>query len=74
MGAFIVVVVVLCGAGYYASLRIWPETSCRRCGGNGRNVGSNARRFGRCKRCGGSGRKPRLGNRMLGRKRRRADD
>jgi len=59
---------LLCGAAYYASLRIWPETSCRRCGGGGRNAGSNARRFGRCKRCGGSGRKPRLGTRVLGKK------
>jgi hypothetical protein len=63
----LIVIAVLCGAGYYASLRIWPETSCRRCGGGGRNAGSNARRFGRCKRCEGSGRKLRFGNRILSR-------
>lgn len=60
--------VLIWAAGYYISLRIWPETSCRRCGGGGRNAGSTARRFGRCRRCDGTGRKPRLGTRVLGKK------
>jgi DnaJ-class molecular chaperone len=59
---------LICGAGYVASLKVWPETSCRRCDGSGRNAGSNAKRFGRCKRCDGSGRKPRLGTRILDRR------
>lgn len=70
MGVLIIAAAV-CGAGYYVSLKIWPETSCRRCGGSGRNAGSTARRFGRCKRCGATGRKPRLGTRILTRRRRR---
>lgn len=68
MGALLGVAVLIYGTGYLISLKIWPETSCRRCGGDGRNAGSNARRFGRCKRCGGSGRKPRLGTRLLERR------
>lgn len=55
-------------AGYYISLRIWPETTCRRCGGGGRNAGSTRRRFGRCRHCGGSGRKQRFGNRFVTRR------
>lgn len=68
--AVLAVAALICSAGYLASLKIWPETSCRRCRGTGRNAGSNARRFGRCKRCGGSGRKARLGNRILDLRRR----
>jgi len=67
MGALIVIAAA--GAvGYYASLRIWPETSCRRCDGSGRNAGSNKKRFGKCKRCDGTGRKLRLGTRILTRR------
>jgi DnaJ-class molecular chaperone len=64
----LIVIAAACAAGYYVSLRIWPETSCKRCGGSGRNAGSTARRFGRCKRCAGSGSKPRLGTRILTRR------
>jgi len=64
----LVVIVLICAGGYYVSLRIWPETSCRRCGGGGRNAGSTKQRFGRCKRCAGTGRKPRAGTRMLERR------
>ena len=67
MGVLIVAALV-CGAGYYVSLRIWPETTCGRCNGGGRNAGSNRKRFGKCGRCGGTGRKPRLGTRMLERR------
>ncbi len=66
MVALIVMAAVGAG-GYYISLRIWPETSCKRCDGTGRNRGSTKKRFGKCKRCAGSGRKPRLGNRIRGR-------
>lgn len=61
-------ILTIIALGYYASLRIWPDTFCRRCGGGGRNTGSNRKRFGTCGRCGGSGRKPRLGTRMLDRR------
>ena len=64
--AVLIIAALICGGGYLASLKIWPETSCRRCGG-GRNRGSTSKRFGRCKRCAGSSRKPRLGTRILDR-------
>ncbi|HET9969818.1 MAG TPA: hypothetical protein VFQ68_16405 [Streptosporangiaceae bacterium] len=67
MAAVLVVALVL-GAAYVVSLKIWPETYCRRCEGGGRNAGSNRKRFGRCRACGGSGRKPRLGTRMITRR------
>ena len=66
--AVLAVAVLICGAGYLASLKIWPETSCGRCHGSGRNAGSNSKRFGKCKRCTGTGKKPRLGTRMLERR------
>ncbi len=65
---YLVIAAAACGAGYYVSLRRWPETKCGRCGGTGRNRGSTSKRFGKCGRCGGSGRKPRLGTRMLERR------
>jgi DnaJ-class molecular chaperone len=63
--AVLIVAAAVCGGGYLVSLKIWPETTCRRCGGSGKNAGSTTRRFGRCKRCGGSGRRPRPGARLL---------
>jgi DnaJ-class molecular chaperone len=63
--AVLIIAAIVGGAGYYVSLRIWPETSCKRCSGGGRNAGSNAKRFGRCKSCTGTGRKPRRGTRIL---------
>jgi DnaJ-class molecular chaperone len=64
----LVIIGMVAVASYFISLRIWPETRCRRCRGSGRNAGSNARRFGRCKRCGGSGRELRRGARILDRR------
>jgi DnaJ-class molecular chaperone len=66
--AALILAALICGAGYYVSLRIWPETSCKRCDGSGRNAGSTSKRFGQCKRCAGTGRKQRLGTRMLERR------
>ncbi len=34
---------------YAGSLYIWPFRPCSRCGGTGRNRGSNKRRYGTCK-------------------------
>jgi hypothetical protein len=34
---------------YLASLYAWPFRPCSRCGGTGRNRGSNKRRYGTCK-------------------------
>ncbi|MGH3165128.1 MAG: hypothetical protein ACRDN0_04430 [Trebonia sp.] len=43
------------------SVRRWPTTPCRRCGGTGRNPGSTSRRWGPCPKCGGNGRRKRYG-------------
>lgn len=56
-------VILIC---WRISLSVRPYTSCRSCGGRGRNSWSNARFFGPCRKCGGSGRKERLGRRLLG--------
>jgi DnaJ-class molecular chaperone len=69
-GALLILAAIACGACYYVSLRIWPETKCGRCDGSGHNRGSNAKRFGKCKPCAGTGRKPRAGTRVLERNRR----
>jgi DnaJ-class molecular chaperone len=54
------------GAACYAvSLYLWPFRPCSRCGGSGRNRGSNHRRFGTCGRCGGSGRHQRPGSKFV---------
>ena len=57
----------LAGAVFYVgSLYAWPFRSCPRCGGTGRNRGSNARRFGQCKRRGcNGGRVQRTGSRTV---------
>lgn len=53
--------------GYLVSLRLHPLTSCRACGGRGRNRGAFYRySIGNCSRCGGSGRKARFGVRLFG--------
>lgn len=66
----VVLAAALAVAGYLVSLRIWPQTYCRKCEGGGRNAGSSRKRFGSCRKCGGSGRKQRLGNRVFSRERR----
>ena len=63
--AVVLIIAAVFAAGYWVSLRIWPETYCRRCEGGGKNAGSNRVRFGRCRKCGGTGSKPRLGTRLL---------
>lgn len=66
--AFLVIAGLPAAGAYYASLRLWPYTRCRRCGGTGKNAGSNRVRFGHCRACGGSGRALRFGARMLNRR------
>lgn len=60
-----VALIAITGSGYLISLKVWPDTYCRRCGGNGKNRGSTRKRWGYCPRCGGTGRKRRLGNRVF---------
>jgi DnaJ-class molecular chaperone len=66
--AALIVAALICGAGYLVSLRIWPETTCKRCDGSGKNAGSTSQRFGQCKRCNRTGRVPRAGTRLLTRR------
>jgi len=66
--ALLILAAIVCGAGYWVSLKVWPLTKCGRCEGSGHNAGSTSKRFGMCKQCGGTGRKPRAGTRMLGRR------
>jgi DnaJ-class molecular chaperone len=54
-------VALVLGVFHYFSARWWPFTKCGRCGGTGRNAGSNSKRWGTCGRCHGSGRRKRLG-------------
>lgn len=62
----IVIAVVVVIVGYFISLVLHPQTSCRACGGRGRNRGAIYRySIGACGRCGGSGRKQRFGRRLL---------
>jgi DnaJ-class molecular chaperone len=67
MPAVVVGVLVAAGAGvgYWVSLRLYPYTACPKCGGSGRNAGSNRRRWGSCRRCGGSGKRWRWGVRVF---------
>jgi DnaJ-class molecular chaperone len=52
-------------AGWVISLYLWPYAPCGKCGGSGRNPGSNSRRHGQCRRCKGGGRRTRLGARTV---------
>ncbi len=64
--AILIIIGIIAGLGYYASLRIHPLTKCKLCNGGGRHFGSvygYAQR--RCRKCGGSGRKDRLGVRLF---------
>jgi hypothetical protein len=49
---------ILIGLGVLAawclSLLRWPFRACLRCGGSGKNPGSNGKHWGFCRRCGGS--------------------
>jgi DnaJ-class molecular chaperone len=63
--AILILAAIVCAAGYWVSLKVWPETTCKRCSGGGRNAGSNAKRFGTCKRCAGTGRRQRLGSKVV---------
>lgn len=62
MFALIIIVAALAAIGWWRiSLRFWPTAKCRKCGGDGRNLGSNSDRWGKCRRCGGSGKRTRFG-------------
>lgn len=57
--------IIVLAVGYYLSCRWWPYGPCLGCiGHQGRNRGSNSRRFGTCKRCKGSGKRIRIGARI----------
>ena len=64
MAGLILIVLLAIGA-YAGSLYLWPFRPCLRCGGTGRNKGSNRKRFGECRRCRGSGRLRRIGAKTI---------
>jgi hypothetical protein len=52
-------------AGWVISLYLWPFAPCGKCGGTGRNRGSNGKRHGQCRRCKGASRRTRIGARTV---------
>ena len=59
-------IVFIAAFGYYLSLKIHPQTRCKRCDGGSRHydlVYSERRHL--CPSCGGSGRRQRLGARLF---------
>lgn len=60
----VIIVVAIAYGKWRLSVRRFPYTSCRACGGTSRTPGSNKDRFGRCRQCGGTGRRPRRGARV----------
>jgi DnaJ-class molecular chaperone len=63
--AVLILIVLLAAGGYAGSLYLWPFRPCMRCGGNGRNKGSNRKKFGECRRCKGTGRRRRIGAKTI---------
>jgi len=64
MVVLVLLLIVVVG-GYLVSLRLFPLTYCRTCGGSRRSPGSSRKRFAMCRSCGGTGRKRRLGARLM---------
>lgn len=66
MNADLILVALAVVIGYAGSLYIWPFRPHKRCGGTGRNRGSNGRRYGVCKsrRC-KNGTVQRIGSRQV---------
>jgi hypothetical protein len=63
--AVLVLLALVAIAVWAGSLYLWPFGPCMRCGGSGRNSGSNSRRYGECRRCKGTGRRRRLGAKTI---------
>ena len=59
--AEMILIALLVILGYVGSLYLWPFRPCGRCGGTGRNRGSNKKRYGECRSCQRTGRKRRIG-------------
>ncbi len=59
---WVIVLIVLVGAGYLISLRLHPFRRCPACNGTGRRRGAMfTYSHRRCRRCGGGSRQERLG-------------
>jgi hypothetical protein len=63
-GAVVLVLAVL-AVVWLVRLWLWPYGPCRRCGGDGRSIGSSKKRHGHCGGCGGTGRRWRLGSKQV---------
>lgn len=51
--------------GYAVACKVWPYTSCRRCGGGGRKRSPSGRNWRPCRKCKGTGARVRTGRRLL---------
>jgi hypothetical protein len=61
----VVLALVVLAVVWVIRVRLWPFGPCGKCGGSGKNIGSNGRRWGKCRRCKGSGTRQRLGSRPV---------
>jgi hypothetical protein len=61
----VVLVLIVLAVAWVISLLLWPLAPCRHCGGRGKNIGSNGKRWGKCRRCKGTGSRQRLGSRAI---------
>ena len=62
----LIVIALIAGLGYLASLRIHPLRRCPVCKMTGRHYGSvYSYGYRRCRACGGTGRKDRLGAKIF---------
>ena len=59
-------IVFIAAFGYYLSLKVHPQTRCKRCDGSNRHYDLvYSERRHQCPDCGGSGRRQRLGARLF---------
>lgn len=63
--ATLILIGLVAAGGWVVSLYLWPFRTCGKCGGTGRNKGSNGKRHGQCRRCEAAGRRIRLGARTV---------
>jgi hypothetical protein len=61
----VVLVVLVLAVAWVIRVWLWPFGPCAKCEGNGKNIGSNGKRWGTCPRCKGTGRRLRTGARLV---------
>lgn len=63
--ATLVLVLLVCLAGYAIACKVWPFASCRRCTGTGKRRSPTGKAFRSCRRCKGTGKRLRTGRRVF---------